>query len=194
MGGNIGPGVGINFAPFRQVSSETYAFLVGYFDKYPSTSTALSYPGGFLMKMPLPLVPPATVTTATNICDTFTAVLGTDVTSLFQSNFVPGVATIPGSFASTHFDENSSFSDFGSDTSSVKTLVLSPTESRSQCAPVSSYTIVPSNVANQTFSTSNVTSGSYTVPSFTTNPGSSSTIVYSNIGTLPKGVTFTSSN
>ncbi len=72
MGGNFGPGVGIKFAPFRQVSSVTYAFLVGYFKKYPASSSSLSEEGAFLMKMPI------SGTSLSDICESFTVTLTSD--------------------------------------------------------------------------------------------------------------------
>ena len=42
MGGNMGTGVGINFAVFRGISPVEYVFLVGYFTIYPATSPAIS--------------------------------------------------------------------------------------------------------------------------------------------------------
>jgi hypothetical protein len=77
MGGNFGPGVGIKFAPFRQVSAVTYAFLVGYFKKYPASSSSLSDEGAFLMKMPI------SGTSLSDICESFTVTLTSD-TSLIQ--------------------------------------------------------------------------------------------------------------
>ena len=118
MGGNIGSGVGINFAPFREVSAVTYAFLVGYFTKYPASATALSSPGAFLMKMPL-----VSPTTASDLCDTFTVAFTGD-SNLFQTLSV----TFPVTPATNHFTASSSFTGFSVDNSAVKkTLKLSGT-------------------------------------------------------------------
>ena len=74
MGGNIGTGVGINFAPFREISSVVkFVYLVGYFTLYPASSSVISHPGAFLMKMPV-----SSPYTAADICDTFTVALTTD--------------------------------------------------------------------------------------------------------------------
>jgi hypothetical protein len=83
-------------ASFKVVLPSTFAFLVGSYTKYPSSSTlALSYPGAFLMK-----IPTSSSYSATDICDTFTVTQATD--SDFDGSFVSGLTFLLPA-ASTNF-------------------------------------------------------------------------------------------
>lgn len=94
MGGNIGTGIFLYFAPFRTIVSGTYAFLVGYFSTYPSTATPLSKLGAFLMKIPL------SGTAAPDLCNTYTVSFTSD-SNLFETNFASAVA-FTGTLAFNH--------------------------------------------------------------------------------------------